>query len=89
MYFNDRIPNIEDKVHRCSICDKVNIQEIENNLGDYDSDISFVSDPSDASHFICIDCSTEIQEIRDEYAFWDSLKNGDEDEWTLIVKEDL
>lgn len=58
-------------VHRCSICNCVNNENIETNIGDYRSHMSFVNDPKDPSHFICISCEEEIQNLRDEYQYMD------------------
>jgi len=62
--------------HRCSICNKVDNESIETNLGDYESNLSFTYDPNDPSHHICIDCEEVIEDQRRDYAYMDQ----DEDE---------
>lgn len=58
-------------VHRCSICNRVNTESIETNLGDYAPLEYFTNDPKDPMHFICITCEEAIQELRDDYDFKD------------------
>ena len=54
-------------VHRCSICNTVNSEYIETNLGDYRPYQYFVNDPKDPSHFICGECDDSIRELQMEY----------------------
>lgn len=62
---------------RCSICNCVSDESIETNIGDYRSGMSFVNDPKDHNHFICVDCSEEIQSLRNDYSFMDEFRDFD------------
>lgn len=59
---------------RCSICNTVSNEEIETDLGDFKSHMSFVNDPKDPTHFICITCSEEIDSLRQDYEYDDQEK---------------
>ncbi len=63
------------KTHRCSICNCVNREDIETNLGDY-KQTSFVKDPSNSLFYVCIECNESIDEVNREYEFM-------EDEWEI------
>lgn len=63
---NYRIVN-RSGVHRCSICNCVNVEDIQTDLGDYRGNMSFTNDPSNPLHFICIDCADEIEDLRQDY----------------------
>jgi hypothetical protein len=70
---------IHEKGHRCTICNSVNIVDIETDIGDYKDHMSFTPDPSNKEHFICIECAEAIQEIRYDYAISDEeLEDGPE-----------
>ena len=68
---NHDYPVHYEKAHRCSICNCVNVADIETDVGDFRDFMSFTPDPSNGQHFICIDCADAIQDIRDEYAMTD------------------
>lgn len=74
----EEAPVVHEKGHRCSICNCVNIVDIETDLGDYRDFMSFTPDPSNKNHFICIDCAEVIQEIRYDYLADEEVDN-DED----------
>lgn len=50
-------------VHRCSICNKVNVPDISTDLGDYDENGSFSADPANSMFDICIDCQESINDV--------------------------
>ena len=54
-------------IHRCAICNRVNIEGIETNLGDYTQGMSYMADPLDRMHDICVECYEEIQDINKEF----------------------
>ena len=62
-------------VHRCSICNTVNIPEIETNIGDYRDHSYWVNDPKDPNHFVCGECDAGIEEIRRDYDYQDNREN--------------
>ena len=57
--------------HRCSICNKVNNEDIETDLGDYVSGSSFTSDPINNMFDICIECYEEIEEANKLWEYED------------------
>lgn len=66
-----KIPN-RSGTHRCSICNKVNNEDIETDIGDFSSHTYFVNDPSDPTHFICGECDEVIKGINQE---WDDSED--------------
>ena len=83
MNFSDGITETtyDKKAHRCSICNCVSIVDIQTELGDYRQYMSYVTDPSNRLHFICIDCHEAIQDVRDDFEWMDE-ENNDEPEKT-------
>lgn len=60
--------------HRCSICNSVNNEDIETNLGDFNDHTYYVNDPKDPSHFICGECDEVIKDLMCDY----EMDNEDE-----------
>lgn len=56
---------------RCSICNRVSLEEIETNIGDYQKGLTFVNDPKNSDDFICLDCSDVVDEQRHDYWLMD------------------
>jgi hypothetical protein len=56
-------------IHRCSICNRVNAEDIATDLGDYVSGMSYMADPNSGLHDICIECYEEIEEINKEFDY--------------------
>lgn len=56
---------------RCSICNKVSMEEIATEIGDFTSN-NFTHDPKDKSQFICIDCHDAIEDVRYDYHLMDN-----------------
>ena len=63
-------------IFRCSICNRVNNEEIETEYGDYSEFMAFVPDPSNPMFDICMMCAEcisdtlfELEEDEDEEAF--------------------
>jgi hypothetical protein len=54
---------------RCSICNKVSLEDISTEIGDYKRNLPFVHDPKDPMHFICIDCMEVIEDQRQDYHY--------------------
>ena len=50
-------------IHRCSICNRVTNEEIETDVGDFVSGMSFTSDPSNPMFDICVECYEEIEDV--------------------------
>lgn len=66
---------------RCSICDRVNSADISNLPGNYSSERQvFRRDPKSHLHFICLDCSEEINELKNDYDIEDYF-NGENEKW--------
>jgi len=61
------LSQFRDGRHRCSICNIVNNESIETEIGDYHSHMSFTADPKDPRHFICISCSESINDQLREF----------------------
>jgi Fe2+ or Zn2+ uptake regulation protein len=59
---------------RCSICDSVSNEFIETNIGDYKKHLSFVNDPKDHTHFICMECNDSVDDLRQDYEYMDDWK---------------
>ena len=67
----------ERHVFRCSICNKVNNQDIETDLGDFNSKMSYVPDPkSPDTSFICIECDEAVREHLSDFQLMDEYANA-------------
>jgi len=64
-----------NKIHRCSICNSVNVSDIETNIGDYHKGMSFVPDRGKRFSDICIECDEVIQEALGDYEFMDNMNS--------------
>lgn len=51
---------------RCSICNKVSSQELEDGCSPYHEDY-YVPDPKDKLHWICLECAEIIFDINKEF----------------------
>lgn len=60
--------------YRCSCCNSVSNESIETDLGDFKYNLSFVNDPKDDNHFICITCSEAIEDVRRDFQYMDEWK---------------
>lgn len=60
--------------HRCTICNAVSNETIQTEVGDYKHQMSFVNDPNNPMHFICVSCNEVVDEQRYEYELWDEIK---------------
>lgn len=78
---------------RCVICDKVNNDQVQNNIGDFigkgwgDEGRWFFPDPNDKLDFICIECKIVIDNCRDEYHYMDMARQ--ERELNALIDEVL
>jgi len=59
--------------HRCSLCSAVSNERIETNIGDFKPKLAFTNDPKNPMHFICIDCSDAIEEVRQDFEMMDDV----------------
>lgn len=71
----DKVTN-RSGIHRCSICNCVNTEAIETEIGDFAPYEYFTNDPKDPSQFICISCYEVIQDTLSEYPSEED-ENGD------------
>lgn len=65
-------------VHRCSICNCVNQEDIQTNIGDYRGNMFFTKDPKNPNHFICGECEEAIQDVRWDYEIMDDEEEDDD-----------
>lgn len=76
--YNENDSTYGYKIHRCSICNCVNREDIETNIGDYKK-TPFVKDPKNPLFDICVECSESIQDTNNEFEFdeYDFVYDGD------------
>ena len=56
-------------IHRCSICNSVNIPDIETDLGDFRERMNFRPDPNDSMFDVCIECAEVIDDVLMEFEY--------------------
>ena len=67
---------MNNKIHRCVICNCVSVPDIATDLGDYKSKMSFMPDPSNDLSDICVECYEVIAEVESEYEWEEYETNG-------------
>lgn len=75
--------------YRCSICNKVSSRDIETNYEETTKH-TFVRDPKDKQHFICMDCNLIYQDLMVDYYIQDDPYGwfSDEEEFNLEIDND-
>jgi len=59
---------------RCTICNKVSLEDIATELGDYTPQ-AFVHDPKDPTGFICVQCNDAIEETKYDWYLLDNKED--------------
>lgn len=54
-------------IHRCSICNRTNNEEVETDPGDFVEFMAFVPDPMDNLFDICMECFENIRDCNSDF----------------------
>lgn len=66
----------ERHVFRCVICNVVNNEDIQTDLGDFNPHMAFVPDPKNNQNQICIACREVIDDVLLDYEYIEGYKDA-------------